>query len=76
MAELKTKKTTASVTRFLDSIQDEGKRRDSRTLVRMMKEITGEKPKMWGPSMIGFGSYRYKYKSGHQGEWFVRGGPP
>ena len=76
MAELKTQKTGASVTKFLASIEDEGKRKDSRTLLQMMKKITGAKPKMWGTSMVGFGSYHYKYASGREGDWFLTGFAP
>jgi hypothetical protein len=76
MAELKTKKTRASVTKFLASIEDEKRRKDSRVVLKMMKEITGETPKMWGPAMIGFGSYHYKYASGREGDWFLTGFSP
>lgn len=76
MAGLKTKETTASVPRFLASIEDEQKRKDSRKLLAMMKEVTGEKPKMWGPSIVGFGSYRYRYESGREGDWFLTGFSP
>jgi hypothetical protein len=76
MAELKTKTTRASVTKFLASIEDENKRKDSRTVLKMMKAITGEKPKMWGTAMVGFGSYHYKYASGQEGEWFLTGFSP
>ena len=76
MAELKTKQTTASVKKFIDSIEDEKKRKDSRAILAMMKEITGEKPKMWGPSIVGFGTYHYKYASGREGDWPVTGFSP
>jgi len=76
VAELKTKKTEASVTKFLASIEDEKKRKDSRAVLKMMKEITGDKPKMWGTAMIGFGSYHYKYASGQEGDWFLTGFSP
>ncbi len=68
MAENKTKPTEASVTAFIDAVADEGKRADAKTLVRLMKSAAGEKPKMWGPSIIGFGSYHYKYESGREGD--------
>jgi hypothetical protein len=76
MAELKTQKTRASVAKFLASIEDEKKRKDSRAVLKMMKEITGDKPKMWGTAMIGFGSYHYKYASGKEGDWFLTGFSP
>ena len=69
MAELKTKKTNASVEKFLNQIPDETKREDCFQVARMMQEITGKEPKMWGPSIVGFDSYHYKYASGHEGEW-------
>lgn len=69
MAELKTKKTNASVEKFLNQIPDETKRKDCFQIARMMQEITGKEPKMWGPSIVGFDSYHYQYASGHEGEW-------
>jgi hypothetical protein len=76
MAELKTKKNEASVTKFLDGIKDEKKREDSYTILKLMKQITKTEPKMWGTSIIGFGSYHYKYASGREGDWFVTGFSP
>ena len=76
MAELKTKKTNASVSAFLNSIEDEQKRKDSKTIAKVMKEITGKKPEMWGKSIVGFGRYRYKYASGQEGDWFLTGFSP
>lgn len=69
MAELKTKPTKASVERFLNQVADETRREDCFEVAKMMEEITGEKPKMWGPSIVGFGSYHYKYASGQEGDW-------
>ena len=69
MAEAKTKKTNASVKDFLNKIEDEERRKDCFAVAKMMEEITGDKPKMWGPSIVGFGSYHYKYASGHEGDW-------
>ena len=63
MAELKTTPNSASVKQFIDSIDDDRRRADSRRLLAMMREITGEKPKMWGLSIVGFGNYHYKYAS-------------
>jgi hypothetical protein len=76
MAELKTKASNADVTAFLNSVEDENKRKDCFTLLQLMKRITKEEPKMWGPAMIGFGSYHYKYESGREGDWFVTGFSP
>jgi hypothetical protein len=76
MAELKTKKNDASVEAFLNSVEDENKRKDAFSILEMMKEMTGEEPKMWGPSMVGFGSYHYKYASGQEGDWFHTGFSP
>ncbi|HJP90311.1 MAG TPA: DUF1801 domain-containing protein [Pyrinomonadaceae bacterium] len=69
MAELKTKATNESVEDFINRIPDEERRRDCFAIAGMMEEITGQKPKMWGASLVGFGSYHYKYASGHEGEW-------
>lgn len=69
MAELKTKQTKASVKDFLNQITDEERRKDCFAVAKLMEEITGEKPKMWGPSIVGFGIYHYKYASGHEGDW-------
>jgi len=68
MAENKTKPTTISVTAFIYAIADETRRADAKTLVKIMQRATGEKPKMWGPSIIGFGSYHYTYDSGREGD--------
>ena len=63
-----TRPTDASVQRFLAGIPDEQRREDSRRLCAMMQEITGEPPTMWGASIIGFGTYHYRYASGHEGD--------
>lgn len=76
MAELKTKKTDASVSKFLNSIPDEQKRADCLAIVAIMRQITRAEPKLWGPSIIGFGDYHYKYASGHEGDWFLTGFAP
>ena len=68
MTENKTKPTTVSVADFIDAIADETRRADAKTLVKIMQRATGEKPKMWGPSIIGFGSYHYTYDSGREGD--------
>ncbi len=76
MAELKTQRTGASVEEFLNSVEHEGKRADSFALLELMREVTGEEPAMWGPSIVGFGSYHYKYASGREGEWMWVGFSP
>lgn len=76
MAELKTKKNDQSVEGFLASIENKQKREDSRTILALMEEVTGEEAVMWGTSIIGFGSYHYKYASGREGDWFLTGFSP
>jgi len=76
MAELKTKPNDQSVENFLNEVSDSRKRHDSYTILKLMKQITREEPKMWGNSMIGFGKYHYKYASGREGDWFVTGFSP
>ena len=76
MAENKTKKTDQPVENFLNSISDEQKRQDSYKVLEIMKEITGESPKMWGESIIGFGDYHYKYATGREGDWMIIGFSP
>ena len=68
MAENKTKPTGASVESYLAGLADEGRRRDCRAVAKAMSKVTGEKPKMWGPSIVGFGSYHYRYDSGREGD--------
>ena len=68
MAENKTKATDASVEAFLAAVEPEQRRIDGRVLLEMMARITGEPPKMWGPSIIGFGQYHYRYESGREGD--------
>jgi hypothetical protein len=76
MAELKTKPTGKSPEDFLNSVEDEKKRTDSFAILKLMKEVTGAEPRMWGPSIIGFGDYHYKYKSGREADWFLAGFSP
>ena len=68
MAENKTKPTEVSVSAFIEAITDETKRADAKAVVKLMQSASGEKPKMWGPSIIGFGSVHYKYGSGREGD--------
>jgi nucleoid DNA-binding protein len=76
MAENKTKQTQASVSAFIDAIADEAKRADARKLVKLMQRATGEKAKMWGASIVGFGSYHYKYETGREGDMPIAGFAP
>lgn len=68
-AELKTKLNDASVEDFINKIEDENMREDCRKVSAMMQKATGAEPKMWGASIVGFGTYNYKYASGREGEW-------
>ena len=68
MAENKTRPTGASVDDFIAAVSDEQRRADAKTLLAMMERLSGEEPYMWGPTIVGFGSYRYKYDSGREGE--------
>lgn len=76
MPEAKTKPTRVSPKTFIDSVDNEQRRKDAHELVAVMRELTGEPPKMWGPSIVGFGVYRYKYASGHEGEICLTGFSP
>lgn len=76
MAELKTKLNNRSVDRFLKSIPDKQKRQDCVALVKLMQQVTRAEPKMWGSSIIGFGSYHYTYASGHEGDTCLVGFSP
>lgn len=68
MAKNKTAETQSSVIDFINAVDSEAKRNDALELVKIMKSITGFEPKMWGPSIIGFGTYHYKYATGHEGD--------
>lgn len=77
LAVLKTKENNASVEGFIEAIPDEAKRKDASAILDMMKKVTGENPKMWGSSIIGFGNYIYESpKTGRSGEWFMSGFSP
>jgi uncharacterized protein DUF1801 len=76
MAENKTKETSASVAAFLKKIPDKTRRDDCQTMVDIMRDVTKEEPKMWGSSIVGFGSYHYKYASGREGDWLITGFSP
>jgi hypothetical protein len=76
MAENKTKPTRLSVTAFIVALTDQTRRADAKALVQLMQRAAGEKPKMWGPSIIGFGSYHYRYESGREGDMPLIGFSP
>lgn len=76
MAELKTKKNSASVTAFLAAIDDTQQRADAKKISAMMRSATGSRAKMWGSSIVGFGSYHYKYASGQEGDSPIVGFSP
>jgi len=76
MAENKTKPTGAAVSAFLDAIPEAARHADARTLAKLMQSATGEKPAMWGPSIVGFGSVHYKYDSGREGDMPLIGFSP
>lgn len=76
MAELKTRRNEGDVEEFLSGVENERRREDCRAVVAIMREVTGEEPRMWGSSIIGFGSYHYRYESGREGDWFLTGVSP
>lgn len=76
MAELKTRRTDASVADFLAAIPDEGRRADCRAVADLMAGVTGAEAEMWGPAIVGFGRYHYRYASGREGDWFLAGFSP
>ena len=73
MSQNKTQPTKSNVTAFLEAVSSPQKREDCRTLATLMQEITCEKPVLWGKSIVGFGSYNYRYASGRKGTWFLSG---
>ncbi|TVP93374.1 DUF1801 domain-containing protein [Alkalibacterium sp.] len=76
MYKAKTKETDASVTRFIESVEKESKKQDAYRLLSIFEEASGMEAKMWGDSIIGFGSYHYKYASGHEGDSMLVGFSP
>jgi len=76
MAELKTKVNNASVDKFLKGIKDESMRADCIKIMGLMQKVAKAEPKMWGTSIVGFGSYHFKYASGREGDWFLTGFSP
>lgn len=76
MSANKTKPGDGDVQAFLDGVENEKRRTDALEVFALMKRITGEEPRLWGPSIVGFGEHRYKYESGREGDWFVAGFSP
>ena len=76
MAELKTSLNDLDAKAFVDSVKDDKRRGDCRKVMSLMRRITGEKPRMWGTSIVGFGSYRHRYRDGSENEWMLTGFSP
>jgi hypothetical protein len=76
MTENKTKPTSASVTEFVNAIEDPQKRADARKVAAMMRRATGKRAKMWGSSIVGYGTYHYRYDSGREGDFLLTGYSP
>ena len=76
MVQNKTQQTEASVDEFLGGVENDTRRADARALLEMMQRVTGAEPKMWGPSIIGFGRYHYRYDSGREDDWMRVGFSP
>ncbi len=73
---MKTVPNNANVADFIEGLENPQRKSDSKTLLTLMQNITKEPPKMWGDSIVGFGSYHYRYESGREGDWFVTGFSP
>lgn len=76
MAALKTAIDSDDVKRFLDSVSDDKRRADGLAVLELMREVTGLQPALWRGSIVGFGSYHYRYDSGREGDWFLTGFSP
>jgi hypothetical protein len=76
LAEIKTKQTTVNPAAFIDKVDNEQRRKDGHELLSLMKKVTGKPPKMWGPSIVGFDQYHYRYASGHEGDMPITGFSP
>lgn len=76
MSSNKTVETVEPVENFINSVENEQKRKDSWDMIALMSKITGAEPKMWGKSLVGFGQYHYKYESGREGDSFLTGFSP
>lgn len=76
MSDMKTVPTQQAVEEFLAAIEPPRRREDGQTLLKMFSDITGEEPRMWGPTIVGFGQYHYRYESGHEGDSMLTGFSP
>lgn len=76
MADNKTQPTKASVTEFMNAIGDRQMRADAKKVAAMMRQATGKRARMWGPSIVGYGSYHYRYESGREGDFMITGFSP
>ena len=76
MAELKTQRSDNSVAAFLSAVEHPQRKADAHVLLELMQRVTGEPPTMWGSSIVGFGSYHYRYASGQEGDWPITGFSP
>ncbi len=76
MSDLKTQQNEDDIFQFLESVTNQQRKEDSFKMLSLMTKIVGEEPKMWGASIIGYGSYHYKYESGREGDWFLTGFSP
>ena len=76
MAENKTQPTKARVSDFLNAVENPQRRADARKVAAMMRRATGKRATMWGPSMVGYGKYHYRYESGCEGDWMLTGFSP
>lgn len=76
MAELKTTPNNNDVHAFIEGVENDRKREDCKVLLELIGKITGEQPKMWGDSIVGYGNYHYVYESGREGDWFLAGFSP
>ena len=76
MAKNKTVATDTPVEDFIDVVEDDQRRRDSRDMIALMRKLTGDEPRLWGSSLVGFGTYHYRYASGREGDFFLTGFSP
>jgi len=76
MADVKTKLNNGDVMAFLNSVENDQRRNDALSVLKIFKDVTQEEPNMWGASIVGFGSYTYKYASGREGDWMLTGFSP
>lgn len=76
MSDLKTRPNDASVEAFINAVDHPRRREDAHILLELLQRVTGEEPVMWGPSIVGYGSYHYRYASGQEGDWPITGFSP